>query len=108
FPVPYEWGRLAKAIGAAAAVVAIGTLFVPDDGLGPLALRLLLLAALPGLMLLLDYFTPEERRYLALLRQPGELRAKLAETAGKREPDGPDRGLPEVYEVEQMNEDMRE
>ncbi|MBU3690560.1 MAG: hypothetical protein FGM38_00735 [Solirubrobacterales bacterium] len=108
FPVPYEWGRLAKAIGAAAAVVAIGTLFVPDDGLAPLALRLLLLAALPGLMLLLDFFTPEERRYLALLRQPGELRAKLAETAGKGEPDGPDRGLPEVYEVEQMNEDMRE
>ena len=107
FPVPYEWGRLAKAIGASAVVIAAGVLLVPDDGLGALALRLLLLAALPGLMLLLDFFTPEERRYLALLRRPAELRAKLAESAGPPEGKAGERGLPEVYEVEQMNEDMR-
>ena len=107
FPVPYEWGRLAKAIGASAVVIALGVTLTPDDGLGALALRLLLLAALPGLMLVLDFFTPEERRYLALLRRPAELRAKLAESAGPAEGKAGDRGLPEVYEVEQMNEDMR-
>ena len=68
-----------------------------------------LLAALPGLMLVFDFFTPEERRYLALLTRPAELRQKLAESARRRDEVGPesDRGLPEVYEVEQMNEDMR-
>ena len=107
FPVPYEWGRLVKAIGASAVVIAIGLTVVPDEGLGALALRLLLIGALPGLMLLLDFFTLEERRYLALLGRPAELRAKLAEGRGTAEGGTGDRGLPEVYEVEQMNEDMR-
>ena len=107
FPVPYEWGRLAKAIGASAVVIAAGLTLTPDDGLGALALRLLLLGGLPGLMLLLDFFTPEERRWLALLGRPAELRAKLAEASGPAGGRDDDRGLPEVYEVEQMNEDMR-
>lgn len=103
FPVPYEWGRLAKALVSTAAIVALGTALVPDDGFGALAIRLLLIAALPGLMFLLDFFTPEERRYLALLGRPRELLARL-----KAAPEGPEpQGLPEVYEVEQMNEDMR-
>lgn len=107
FPVPYEWGRLAKAIGASAVVIALGLSLTPDAGLGSLALRLLLLAALPGLMLLLDFFTPEERRWLALLGRPAELRAKLAESSEEARGRTGDRGLSEVYEVEQMNEDLR-
>lgn len=107
FPVPYEWGRLAKAIGASAVVIALGLSLTPDAGLGALALRLLLLAALPGLMLLLDFFTPEERRWLALLGRPAELRAKLAESSEEARGRTGDRGLSEVYEVEQMNEDLR-
>ncbi len=103
FPVPYEWGRLAKAILSTAAIIALGTALVPDDGFGALAIRLLLIAALPGLMFLLDFFTPEERRYLAMLGRPRELLTEL-----RSAPEGPEpQGLPEVYEVEQMNEDMR-
>ena len=103
FPVPYEWGRLAKALLSTAAIIALGTALVPDDGFGALAIRLLLIAALPGLMFLLDFFTPEERRYLAMLGRPRELLTEL-----RSAPEGPEpQGLPEVYEVEQMNEDMR-
>ena len=36
FQVPYEWGRLAKAIGASAVVIAAGLTLTPDDGLGAL------------------------------------------------------------------------
>ena len=107
FPVPYEWGRLAKALLATTLVLVVGLTFIPDDGFGALALRLLLLGALPGLMLLLDFFTPEERRYLAMLARPAELREKLAEAARRGDGKGQDSGLPEVYEVEQMNEDLK-
>ncbi len=34
FPVPYEWVRLLKVIGSAAVMIAIGLIFVPDDGIG--------------------------------------------------------------------------
>jgi O-antigen/teichoic acid export membrane protein len=103
FPVPYEWGRLAKALIATSAVVAIGTALVPDDGFGALAIRLLLVAALPALMFLLDFFTPEERRYLAMLGRPREVLARIGSTDEQKGR----QGLSEVYEVEQMNEDMR-
>ena len=47
FYVPYEWGRLALAVGLAAGLIAIGELAVPHDGLGGLALTLALCAAYP-------------------------------------------------------------
>ncbi len=117
FPVPYEWGRLLRIVVATAVLIAIGAALVPNDGIAALAIRLLLTAALPVVLLLTGFFTPEERRQLLLLTRPAELAERIrtaraaGEAAGEEPAEGrpsPDRGLAEVYEVEQMNEDMRE
>jgi O-antigen/teichoic acid export membrane protein len=115
FPVPYEWLRLVRVLLATAALVAIGEVFVPDDGLAWLAVRLLLVLAL----LLTGFFTAEERGWLLLLTQPSVLKEKLLEarrvgkaageegegTSASGRPGG--RGLPEAVEVEQWDEDLR-
>lgn len=122
FPVPYEWVRLLRILAVAGALIAVGELLVPDDGIAPLAIRLLLTAAFPALLLATGFFTAEERRQLLLLARPSELKARILEAraagragaAGEEgepgEGAGPtrDRGLSEVYEVEQMNEDLRQ
>ncbi|MCO5316220.1 MAG: lipopolysaccharide biosynthesis protein [Solirubrobacterales bacterium] len=115
FPVPYEWGRLARLLIASAILVAIGAVLVPDDGIGNLALRMLLVAALPLILLLTGFFTPEERGWLILLTRPGELKAKILEAravgraAGRPDATGttPQGGLPEAAEVEQWDQDLR-
>lgn len=115
FPVPYEWGRLARLVASAALLIAIGSLLVPDDGIGFLALRLLLVVALPVVLLGTGFFTSRERGWLALLARPGELKRKLVEArsvgreAGVEQGPGSARevGLPESAEVEQWDEDLR-
>lgn len=120
FPVPYEWGRLLRLVGSSAALIAVGAVLVPDHGIGYLALRLLLVAALPFTLLATGFFTPEERGWLVLLARPAELKQKVLEVraagraAGEREP-GPKRpggparpGLPEEAEVAQWDEDLRQ
>jgi peptidoglycan biosynthesis protein MviN/MurJ (putative lipid II flippase) len=119
FPVPYEWLRLARVLLVTAALIAIGEVFVPDDGIAWLVVRLLLVAAFPFVLLLTGFFSAEERGWLLLLTRPGELKARLLEarrvgrTAGEGE-EGTDaegrpgtRGLPEAVEVEQWDEDLR-
>jgi hypothetical protein len=56
-------------------------------------------------MLAFDFFTPVEKRDLRMLARPREFAGRLKKEAveGREE----EFGLPEVYEVEQMNEDMR-
>ena len=75
FPVPYEWGRLARVLFAAAALVGLGELVMPPAGFGGLVGRLALALLYPPLLLLLGFFTAEERGWLARLRHPGELAA---------------------------------
>ncbi len=104
FPVPYEWFRLSKVLFSSAALIALGTLLVPIEGFPELAIRLLIFACLPLALLLTGFFSPEERRYLAMIRRPRELISNLRATETGEDAD---RGLSEVYEVEQMNEDMR-
>jgi len=109
FPVPYEWLRLLKVVGSSAVLIAIGEVFVPNDGFAALAIRSLLVCGLPLALILTGFFSEEEKRYLAMARNPRELidriraaRAQEAESESSR-----DQGLSEVYEVEQMNEDLR-
>ncbi|MCB0862315.1 MAG: polysaccharide biosynthesis protein, partial [Solirubrobacterales bacterium] len=108
FPVPYEWGRLARLLLVTAALIAIGEVFVPDQGAGWLALRLLLVIALPVALLFTGFFTAEERGWLMLLTRPAELKAKVLEArrVGKQSAGG-EGGLPLAVEVEQWDEDLR-
>lgn len=107
FPVPYEWVRLLKVTGSAAAMIAIGLIFVSDEGLGALALRLVLIAAVPLAMVATGFFSQAEWQYVKLLARPRELAARIRAARLEEAEAESKQGLSEVYEVEQMNEDMR-
>jgi len=104
FPVPYQWGRLARVVLVAGTLVAAGELLMPTEGLDGLLGRGLLLAAYPLALFATGFFTPQERRWLARLRQPGELVAELRRLRAEPAVDG---RISEVYEVERMDEDAR-
>jgi O-antigen/teichoic acid export membrane protein len=105
FPVPYEWTRLAKVVLVTAALVTLGELLLPTDGLAGLAGRIVVWLAYPAVLLLSGFFTAEERRWLSRLRHPGELIESFHAT--RRRPPAVDGQLPEAYEAEMMNEDAR-
>ena len=77
FPVPYQWGRLARVVLVSAALVAVGELLLPSEGLLGLLGRAVVLLAYPLLLLLGGFFTEEERGWLAMLRHPGELLSRF-------------------------------
>jgi O-antigen/teichoic acid export membrane protein len=105
FPVPYEWGRLLRVTLTVAVLVAVGELLVPTSGALGLLLRALLFAAYPLLLFGMGFFTPGERRWIARLRHPGTVVAGLASL--RAQPAAVDGQIPEVYEVERMDEDAR-
>lgn len=104
FPVPYEWGRLLRVTLTVAALVGLAELFVPTDGADGFLLRAALLAAYPLALFTTGFFTPEERRWLSYLRRPKELLASLQSMRTEPAVDG---RIPEVYEVERLDEDIR-
>jgi O-antigen/teichoic acid export membrane protein len=111
FFVPYEWGRLARLVVAAAAVVGAGELLLPTTGAAGLVSRALLWLAFPVVLWASGFFTAEERRSLSVLARPRELaaRLRLALTAARAAPAGASEAgtIPEVYEAEVRDEDSR-
>jgi len=105
FPVPYEWGRLLRVVFTVAALVGLAELFVPTSGALGLLIRVALFAAYPLLLLGTGFFTAGERRWLARLRHPGAVIAGLASL--RAQPAAVDGQIPEVYEVERLDEDIR-
>ena len=105
FPVPYQWGRLARVVATAAALVATGELLMPTSGAVGLLGRIVLFAAYPLALFASGFFTPGERVWLARLRHPGDLVASFQRL--RSEPAAVDGRLPETYEAEQMDEDSR-
>jgi O-antigen/teichoic acid export membrane protein len=103
FPVPYEWGRLARIVLVAGALVGIGELVMPTQGAAGLLGRVALVLCYPALLLLSGFFSEGERRWLALLRHPSELRERLR--ALGEEPAAAPGNVPEVFEAEAMDED---
>jgi O-antigen/teichoic acid export membrane protein len=105
FPVPYEWGRLARVLLGAAAVIGFGELVLPASGFGGFVGRLALGLLYPAVLLATGFFTGEERRWLARLRHPRELAASFA--ALRARPTAVEGDPGEIYEVERMDEDSR-
>jgi O-antigen/teichoic acid export membrane protein len=100
FPVPYEWGRLLRVVLIVAAIVGFAELLVPTSGADGLLIRAVLFAAYPLALFASGFFSDEERGWLARLRHPGAVLADLRST----EP-AVDGRVPEVYEVERMDEE---
>jgi O-antigen/teichoic acid export membrane protein len=105
FPVPYEWGRLARVVLTSAALTGLGEWLLPTDGFAALAARTALWLAYPLVLLAGGFFNAEERGWLARLRHPGSLVAGLR--ALRREPARVEGAVPEAYEVELIDEDSR-
>ena len=105
FPVPYEWTRLLRVVLTVAALVGLAELLVPTEGLAGLLLRLALFAAYPLVLFGSGFFSDEERGWIERLRHPREVMASFA--ALRAEPAAVDGQIPETYEVERMDEDLR-
>ena len=104
FPVPYEWGRLLRVTLTVTAIVGVAELVAPTEGADGLLLRAALLALYPLALFATGFFTPEERRWLSYLRRPREVVASLRAMRAEPAVDG---RIPEVYEVERLDEDAR-
>jgi O-antigen/teichoic acid export membrane protein len=102
FPVPYEWGRLARVVLVSAVLVGAGELLMPTAGAAGLLGRAALFAAYPLALFASGFFTPGERVWLGRLRHPGELVTEL-----RALPSAVNANVPEVYEAERMDEDAR-
>ena len=105
FPVPYQWGRLAKVVLVSAALVAVGELAMPTEGLAGLLGRGAIWGLFPLALLASGFFSAEERRRLALLRRPGALLDRLRDAT--RRPPAVDGEIPETYEAVRLDEDAR-
>jgi len=105
FPVPYEWGRLARVLFVAAALVGFGDLVLPSDGFAGFVGRLALGLLFPVGLFATGFFTAEERGWLRYLRHPGQLAASFA--ALRARPAAVDGDPGEIYEAERMDEDSR-
>jgi O-antigen/teichoic acid export membrane protein len=103
FPVPYEWGRLARVVLVSALIVAAGEALLPTDGFAGLLARTALWLVYPLALLATGFFTPPERRWLARLRNPSDVAARLR--ALRATPAGVDATVPETYEAAQLDDD---
>jgi O-antigen/teichoic acid export membrane protein len=105
FPVPYEWGRLARVLAVSAGIVGLGELLLPTEGFLGLLARTALWLLYPLVLFAMGFFTPGERRWLATLRRPGVLVAQLRSLRPAAE--GVDGSVPEAYEAELIDDDSR-
>jgi O-antigen/teichoic acid export membrane protein len=105
FPVPYQWGRLARVVLVSAVLVGAGELLLPTEGAAGLAGRAVLWLAYPLALLATGFFTAQERGWLSRLRHPGDLIEDLR--AARSQPVAVEGHVDEVYEVERMDEDSR-
>jgi O-antigen/teichoic acid export membrane protein len=104
FPVPYEWVRLARVVFVSAALVGLGELLLPTEGIEGLVLRILLWLLYPLALLATGFFSPGERAWLARLRHPGFLAAELRTLRPAPAGEG---SIPEAMEAELRDEDTR-
>ena len=107
FPVPYQWGRLARVVLAAAVLVGGGEAFVPTSGAVGFLLRAVLFAAYPAVLFASGFFTDGERAWIARLREPGAVIAGIAAAFHAQPPAVEGARGPELDEAERMDEDSR-
>ncbi|HEV7563330.1 MAG TPA: lipopolysaccharide biosynthesis protein [Solirubrobacterales bacterium] len=105
FPVPYQWGRLARVVLTSAVLVGLGELVMPTAGFDGFIGRAALFAAYPLALFASGFFTSAERAWLARLRHPDEIAAQLRRM--RAEPAAVDGRISEVYEAKRMDEDSR-
>jgi O-antigen/teichoic acid export membrane protein len=76
FPIPWQWGRLAVVVGAAAVLIASGEALLPTDGAAGFVSRLAFVAAYPAALWFGGAVRADERRQVQALLRPEELRER--------------------------------
>ncbi len=71
YPIPYQWARMARLLGAAGALYAASMFLPPSSVLVTVALKGTLVAGFPVLLWLLGFFEPTE------LEQARQLRGRI-------------------------------
>jgi O-antigen/teichoic acid export membrane protein len=105
FAVPYEWARLARIVLVSGTLVALGELLLPTSGAVGLLARTAIWSLYPLALLAGGFFSAGERRRLAMLRHPGDLRDRLR--ALRQRPAAVDGRVPETYEAGLIDDDSR-
>jgi O-antigen/teichoic acid export membrane protein len=105
FAVPYQWSRLGRVVLTVAVLVGLAELLLPTSGALGFLTRAALLVAYPLALLASGFFTPSERAWLSRLRHPRVVLAGIASL--RTQPPAVDGRIPEIYEVERMDEDSR-
>jgi O-antigen/teichoic acid export membrane protein len=119
FKVPYEWLRLAQVAVLAAALVAIGEVFLPTAGIGGLAGRTALWLFYPLLLWATGFLNEEEREAAGRVLSPAYVKRSLQKlreapppepepAEGEEGEERPGRGprlTRETLEAEQRDED---
>ncbi|HET6830530.1 MAG TPA: oligosaccharide flippase family protein [Solirubrobacterales bacterium] len=101
FPIPWQWGRLAVVVGAAAALIAAGEVLLPTDGAAGFLSRLALIGLYPLILWFGGAVRPDERRQVAELLSPERLRARWADLRARRAAEGDEQArAEELYEQE--------
>ena len=106
FPVPYEWGRLARVVLTSAVLVGAGELLMPTSGCRRPARPLRPLRRLPAGPPRQRLLHPRRARLARPPAPPGRAGRRVA-SACVAEPSAVDGRIPEAYEVERMDEDAR-
>jgi O-antigen/teichoic acid export membrane protein len=75
FRVDYEWLRLAQVAGLAVALVAVGEVLLPTEGIGGLVARTAVWLAYPAILVLTGFLSDEERRAAAANLTPSAIAA---------------------------------
>jgi O-antigen/teichoic acid export membrane protein len=79
FPVPFQWGRIARIVLIAGALYAAGEVLLPTSGVEGFLSRAAVVLLFPPLLYASGFFEADEIRYLRSLR--GRVRSKLESSA---------------------------
>jgi O-antigen/teichoic acid export membrane protein len=100
FPVPFQWGRIARIVGIAGTLFALGELLLPTSGAAGLVSRAALVPLMAPLLYVTGFFEPDELRYMRIL---GERLRSKAEASAEAPQD-----LESLQRRAELMEDMHE
>jgi O-antigen/teichoic acid export membrane protein len=106
FPIPWQWGRLAVVVGAAAALIAAGEALLPTDGAAGFVSRLALFALYPAILWFGGAINREEREQVTAALRGGDWRERLARMRRERATESDEQArAEELYEQEIRDRD---
>ena len=106
FPIPWQWGRLAVVVGAAAVLIAGGELLLPTGGAAGFLSRLAVFALYPAILWFGGAVNRSEREQVTAALRAGDWRERLGRTRRERASESDEQArAEELYEQEIRDRD---